>query len=112
MSRASFDRLAKSTTRQFGVDVLYLRNVEGRRRKRFPIRGVFDNDYEAVGFEGNGAQVMSRTLQLGIHTKALPFFPAKGDKVRIGKQMYVISEAQPDSEYVINLILKVAHREP
>jgi hypothetical protein len=94
--------------RRQGIDVYYIRDVEGKRRKKIPINGVFDCDYEAVTFDSTGAPVSSRRIQLGIHRDAIPVTPKRGDQVQVGADEYIISDHEPDSEFGIVLILKRA----
>lgn len=112
MRRSPFDRLMKGCIKHFrvqnsGVKVVYFRNVEGKHcRRRFPIDAVFDDDFEAVGFDNDGRRISSRTTQIGIHKNALPFSPRRGDQVKIGDVVYDVAEAQPDSEFGLTLILR------
>ncbi len=111
MPASSFDRLMKRCAARFsprrqGVQVLYLRNVQGHRRRRYQIDGIFDCDYEAVNLDSDGVPVSSRRTQLSIHKDAIPFTPKRGDKVQVGKEEFVIADYEPDSEFGIALILR------
>lgn len=106
-----FDRLMKRCVERFsprrdGVDIIYIRNIKGHRKKRYPIDGIFDREFIPVQFESGEPHVSAVQTQLSIHKNALPFSPKRGDKVRIGKEEYSVSEAQPDSEFGLVLILR------
>lgn len=105
--RSAFDRLMERCAKRFGVKAVYIRNADEKHpRRHFRINAVFDDDFEAIGFDGDGTRISSRTTQIGIHRNALPFPPKRGDQVKIGKAVYDIAECQPDSEFGINLILR------
>ncbi len=99
---------ARFSPRRQGVPVLYLRNVEGHRKRRYEIDGIFDRDYEAVNFDSDGAPVSSLRIQLSIHKDAIPFAPKRGDKVQVGKEEFTIVSCEPDSEFGLVLVLKKA----
>lgn len=92
--------------RRQGIRVVYVRNAKGRRRRNFPIEGIFDCDYEAVNLDSDGVPVSSRRTQLSIHKNAIPFAPTRGDKVLVGKEEFIIADYEPDSEFGIVLVLR------
>jgi hypothetical protein len=96
----SFDGLNRRCVKRFGVRAKYVRG-----EAEYPVRGVFDADHEEVSLEGNLA-IASRGLSFGIVADSLPFAPKKGDRLRIGGKTCKVSEARPDSEGMIVLILK------
>lgn len=101
MPGSPFDRMLRRCVDRFGVDAVYIRDGD-----ETPVKGIFDNDYEAVTLDGDGLPVSSRRTQLGIHADAIPFSPKRGDRVLIGKEEYSIADYEPDSEFGITLILR------
>lgn len=102
MPSSPFDRLMRKCVERFGVKATYLRDD-----RKIPVEGIFDNDFEMVVMDKESG-VVSKAIKFGMHKDAIPFEPKRGDRLRIGKQVYRIDHAEPDSEYGLDLILKKA----
>lgn len=102
MAKPNFSGLMRRCVDTFGVKAWYLRDD-----RKTAVEGVFDDDFEMVGFDDNG-RVTSRTISFSMHRDAIPFSPKRGDRLRVGKTEYRIDHHEPDSEFGMVLILKKA----
>ncbi len=79
----------------FGVDTDGLFTYVPKSGTSFDIRGIFDNEYQAVD-PNTQAVVSSLVPNIGIKLSDLPQSPVNGDMVIVKDQKYRISEVQKD----------------
>lgn len=98
--RDRVDKILKACTRNFGEEVFLM----PKRGGRYSIKGIFDNEYEAV--DAQTEQVTSSNQPvLGINLHGIKFHPRQGDKVKIRNLTYHIIDVREDGQGGATLFL-------
>lgn len=95
-----FDRISMFAPSDWGVIATYK-----NRRSRYPIKGIFDNQYELVDVAEVGFS--SSTPIFTIPTSALPCKPVIGDLLTIDCETYTVRNFRADGTGVTILTLEV-----
>ena len=99
--RDRVNRVLNSCTKTFGEDCLY---YPPNKNGSFPIRGIFDNDFEAV--DPDTEQVISSNNPvLGVNLFDLSFELKVNGKVKIRNLNYKIYEIREDGQGGASLLL-------
>jgi len=103
--RDRVSKLLKTCTKTFGEDCLLL----PKRGGRYNIKGIFDNDYEAV--DPDTEQVISSNQPvLGINLHEIPIEIRPGDQLKIRNLTFNIYEIREDGQGGASLLMhKVEH---
>lgn len=91
--RTHVNRILKHAVTAFGEDVIVYPKAGGV----YKIRGVFDNDYQAV--DPDTEKTISANLPaLGINLNDVSVDLAQGDQVKVRGTMFVVSDKREDGQ--------------